>query len=88
MRNILIRDVPAETVEKLKLLAKREGRSMSAEIRRILEAEIERQQADEKRQLRLAEFMERMRAESERVPQTDSADLIREDRDSGHGRDS
>jgi plasmid stability protein len=87
MRNVLVRDVSDETVEKLKLLAKKQGRSMSAEARRILEAEIERQDADEERQQRLDQFMAQIRAESSRVPQTDSAELIREDRDSGHGRD-
>lgn len=87
MPNILVRDVPEETVEHLKRLAKKQGRSMSAEARRILEAAIERLEADDERQRRLEQFMEETRAESRRVPQTDSADLIREDRDSGHGRD-
>lgn len=90
MRNVLVRDVPDETVEKLKLLAKKQGRSMSAEARRILEAEIERQEADEERLARRTAFWDwadNLRAEiaSTHGQLGDSAELIREDRDSDYG---
>lgn len=90
MANILVRDVPENTVESLKLLAKKQGRSMSAEVRRILEAEVERQQADEEHVARRTAFWEWADSLRSEIASThgqlrDSAELLREDRDSDYG---
>ena len=78
MAQILIRDLSPETVEQLKELAKRNRRSLEAEVRVVLE-----EAAKHSRRLSLDEFnaiADKIRSES--GPQTsDSVELIREDRE-------
>ena len=76
MSNILVRDLSPETVNNLKERAKRNHRSLQAEVRDILERE-------GKSRLSREEFLKVMDGIRERAgPQTsDSVDLIREDRD-------
>ena len=88
--NILVRDISEETVEHLKRLAKKQGRSMSAEVRQILESAIEREQAEEERLAQRTAFWDwadKLRSEiaSTDGQLGDSAELIREDRDSDYG---
>ncbi len=82
MPNVLIRDVPEEALEVLRAQAKRDGRSLQSELRRIIEAEAE------SRRNRL-DFARRAAVWREvNGPQTtDRTDLIREDRDTDYGRD-
>jgi hypothetical protein len=80
--SILIRNLSPETVESFKASAKKRGRSLQAEIAAFLEDEAERRR-------RVVEFAKWADDFRRRVgPQmSDSADLIREDRDTDHGRD-
>jgi len=75
MAQVLIRDVPPEVVERLKVRAQRNRRSLEAELRVIVEKAVE-------------ESIEDMLAEVDRVRALfagrtfgDSAELIREDRE-------
>jgi plasmid stability protein len=77
MATVTIRDLDERIVRKLKARAKANNRSLEAELRAILAAEV-----------RQRETMRRFHARARRiaamtlnVPQTDSALLIREDRD-------
>jgi len=78
MAQILVRNLDPETVEKLKENARRNGRSLQAEARRILEGEAHLPKLDMKgaREL-LAQF--RKRFDGRKF--SDSVELIREDRD-------
>ncbi len=76
MSQILVRDLDPEVVEQLKQRAKRNRRSLQAEVKVILEgaarARLNRRE--------FVEIMERIREAS--GPQTsDSVDLVREDRE-------
>lgn len=74
MPSVLVRDVNASTLKKLKLKAAREGRSLQAEVQIILDRAVESEPLSEletARKIRLA-----LGADS----QTDSAELLREDR--------
>jgi plasmid stability protein len=77
MSNILVRDLSPETVSNLKERAKRNHRSLQAEVRDILEREGRMARLTNLEALRIFEEI------AERAgPQTsDSVDLIREDRD-------
>jgi plasmid stability protein len=77
MSNILVRDLSPETVNNLKERAKRNHRSLQAEVRDILEREGRMARLTNLEALRIFEEI------AERAgPQTsDSVDLIREDRD-------
>jgi plasmid stability protein len=77
MSNILVRDLSPETVNNLKERAKRNRRSLQAEVRDILEREGSKGRLTNLEALRIFEEI------AERAgPQTsDSVDLIREDRD-------
>ena len=84
MSQILVRDLAPETVEQLKQRAKRNRRSLNAEVLTILEEAVPRRRTPEERR----EAMERLRSfadwaleQSRSVPQSDSTPLIREDRD-------
>ncbi len=80
MHQILVRDLEAETVELLKETARRNGRSLQAEVKQILEEAAARAT----RRRGLAEFLrfaDEM-AEASGPQSTDSVDMIREDRDS------
>ena len=71
-----IRNLYGEIVERLKYKAKQNGRSLEAEVRELL-----KQAADRKTTEELLAIADRIAAMTPDVPQTDSAELIREDRD-------
>jgi plasmid stability protein len=76
MSQILVRDLSPETVENLKDRARRNRRSLQAEVRAILESEARPRLSREE----FVKIMDKIREAS--GPQTsDSVDLIREDRD-------
>ena len=75
MAQVLVRDLDDAAVEKLKARAKRNGRSLEAELRLILEGSA---RADMPEARRLAE---RIRAELSGREHSDSVDLVSEDRD-------
>ena len=76
MATVTIRNLDGEIVERLKYKAKQNGRSLEAEVREIL-----KQAADRKTTEELLAIADRIAAMTPDVPQTDSAELIREDRD-------
>lgn len=80
MAQLLIRNIPAEVVDRLKERAAASRRSLEAEARLILENAVDRTAAVE----RLAATADRMRAKLQGRPQTDSTDIIHEMR---YGRD-
>jgi antitoxin FitA len=85
MGQILVRDLAPETIEKLKERAKRNRRSLNAEVLTILEEALPRQRtAEERREAmeRLRNFADLALEQSRGIPQSDSTDFIREDRDS------
>lgn len=82
MATVTIRNLDDEVVEKLKRRAKAGNRSLEAEIRRILS-----QSASQISREELIQLADRIRAMTPEVPQSDSTRLLREDRDSDHGRD-
>jgi plasmid stability protein len=75
MGQVLVRDVPDEVVERLKKRAAAQGRSLQAELRRVL---IEGAGADLKRVRLLAA---RMRKQLGGRVHSDSAELLAEDRE-------
>ena len=82
MANLTIRNLDDDVVAKLKAQAKAHHRSLEAELRTLLSEAAARPSREEFRRIAA-----RIRAMTPDVPQTDSALLIREDRDSDHGRD-
>ncbi len=76
MATVTIRNLEDETVERLKKLARSNNRSLEAELREILERTARRM--DRETFLREAE---RIAQKTRHRQQTDSVDLIREDRD-------
>lgn len=83
MASVTIRNLDDEVVARLKDRAKANKRSLEAELREILTRSAGSMTGEEFRQL-----AERISAMTPDVPQTDSTLLIREDRDSDHGRES
>jgi plasmid stability protein len=77
MAQVLVRNLPDDVVARLKARAARARHSLEQELRLIL---IDAARAG--REEVLAD-MDRIRAMTPKVPQTDSAELIREDRDLG-----
>jgi plasmid stability protein len=75
MAQILVRDLDPEVVERLKNRAKRDGRSLQAEVKLVLE---QAARTDAAAARRLAATI-RKRFKGRKV--RDSADLVREDRD-------
>lgn len=75
MAQILVRCLDEKLVERLKKQAKREGRSLQSEVKRILEQAVQ-MDADEAKKM-----AERIRRRFKGRKFSDSADLIREDRD-------
>jgi plasmid stability protein len=76
MADVLVRDLDPEVVERLKTFAKEENRSLQAEMKEILTRAAQR--------LPRLSRLERIRKIKESIskrPQTDSAVLLREDRD-------
>ncbi|HEX9768150.1 MAG TPA: hypothetical protein VGA50_03160 [Kiloniellales bacterium] len=82
MANVTIRNLDDEVVARLKDRAKANKRSLEAELRALLSEAANRPSLEEFRKLAA-----RIRAMTPDVEQTDSTLLIREDRDSDHGRD-
>jgi plasmid stability protein len=75
MAQVLVRDLDPEVVEAIRESARRHNRSLEAELRVILESEAARVSTDF---WRVAERLRRRVTDRQR---TDSADLIRADRD-------
>jgi plasmid stability protein len=75
MANVLIRDLDARVLKQLKAAAKVHGRSLQAEIHAVLENASVRSLAETRRVS--GQWLKRLRRSSH----TDSAALIREDRD-------
>jgi plasmid stability protein len=76
MASVTIRNLDDEVVARLKDRAKANKRSLEAELRDILARSAEVMTREE-----LIAFAKRVAAQTPEVPQTDSAELIREDRD-------
>ena len=76
MANVTIRNLDDEVVVRLKKRAKTSNRSLEAELREILT-----RAADTMTPRELRVIAERIAAMTPDVPQTDSTELIREDRD-------
>jgi antitoxin FitA len=77
MAQVIVRNLPDEVVIRLKARAIEHKRSLEQELREILS-----EAARPSREEILADF-DRIRAMTPKVPQTDSAELIREERDRG-----
>ena len=77
MATVTIRDLDERIVKKLKAQAKANNRSLEAELRELLASEVKK--GEQMRQF-LAKA-DRIAAMTPKVPQTDSAILLREDRD-------
>ncbi len=77
MANLTIRNLDDHVVERLKKRAKDNGRSLEAELRELLKQAANRKSPEEL--LALADRIAAMTPEG--VKQTDSAELLREDRD-------
>ena len=77
MAQVLVRNLPDGVVTRLKARAARARHSLEQELREIL-IEAARPDRDE-----VLADIDRIRAMTPEVPQTDSAELIREDRDLG-----
>ena len=75
MAQILVRNLDDDLVERLKNRAKRDGRSLESEVRIILE------QAARVDMLAARALVDRIRAGFKGRRFSDSADLVREDRD-------
>jgi antitoxin FitA len=78
MANLTIRNVEDDIVEALKARAKSHNRSLESEIRQILVDQVRRPSW---RGAELLERAKRIAAMTPNVPQTDSVELLREDRD-------
>jgi len=76
MGNITIRNLDNKVIEKLKALAKEHERSLEAEIRALLTETVQRWSRQ-----RFIEMARRIAAMTPDVPQTDSTEIIREERD-------
>jgi plasmid stability protein len=76
MANVLVRDLDDEILKRLKGAAKAHGRSLQAEIHDVLHRASTRNLAETRRLS--AKWLKRLRSSS----QSDSAIIIREDRDS------
>lgn len=83
MSDLLIRNLDPEVAADLKRAASENGRSVQAEVQGILELEMRRRRLNDGFWERAAE----LRSRFEGPVQSDSTDLIREDRDTDHGRD-
>ena len=78
MANLTIRNVEDDIVDALKARAKSHNRSLESEIRQILVDQVRRPFW---RGAELLERAKRIAAMTPNVPQTDSVELLREDRD-------
>ena len=82
MAQVLVRDLPEETVARLKSKAAEAGRSLEAELREILN--LAAQASPEQRKREALAVLDAIRANSRpwRPGEPTAADMIREDRDS------
>ena len=82
MAQVLVRDLPDETVARLKRRAAEAGRSLEAELRHILNTAAEPTYEQRKREA--LEVLRRIRANSRpwQPGEPTAAEMIREDRDS------
>jgi plasmid stability protein len=78
MANLTIRNVDDDIVEALKARAKSHNRSLESEIRQIL---VDQARRPSWRGAELRALAEKIAAMTPNVPQTDSVELLREDRD-------
>jgi plasmid stability protein len=76
MPNVLVRDVEVTVLDRLKLRAKRQNRSLQAEVKIILQ-----NAAEQREPLTELELIRKIRASNTKVNKTDSVELLREDRD-------
>jgi len=83
MAQVIVRELEPDVVERLKLRARANGRSLEAELRVVLRG-IARQKTRAEAAQAAAEFRKELHS---RLP-TDSVAMIREDRDFGHRDDS
>ena len=77
MGNVTIRNLDDQVIDALKAQARANHRSLEAELRYVLSQEVNHR-------LRMSAFRERtaqLARETADVPQTDSAELLRQDRD-------
>jgi len=79
MSNVLIRDLDPSILEDLKDQAKQHGRSMQAEMRAILEAEVERRRRKAEFFAWADEFRKKQKPNA-----VDSTEIIREAREHGY----
>ena len=77
MPSVLIRDVPDETLARLRARARRQRRSLQHELLRVLE----RSAREDARDALETALILRERISAYGVEQSDSAELLREDRD-------
>ena len=77
MGTLTIRNLEDHVIQALKAQAKANDRSMEAEARRALTERFDRVQ----RMVRLRERSDALRRLTDGIPQTDSVELLREDRD-------
>lgn len=75
MGQILVRNIDDAVIERMKKRAKKEGRSLEAEVRLLI------QRADKLDKEASLELIDRMRKRLKGKKFTDSVELIREDRD-------
>jgi plasmid stability protein len=81
MSQLLIRDLDPEFLEQLKERAKQNHRSLSAEVKVLLEEALPRRKTLEERRAarqRLIEYSDWALAQSQGIAQTNSTDIIRE----------
>jgi plasmid stability protein len=75
MPNVLIRDVDTLDLDRIKARAKRQNRSLQAEMKIIIKAAAERRDP-----ISELELIRKIRASNKKINKTDSVDLLREDR--------
>lgn len=83
MPDVLVRNLDPQTIARLKARADAHGRSLQAELARILE-EAGREQ---ERRANFRRWAEEFSRSLEGREHSDSAELLRQDRDTDHGRD-
>lgn len=81
MAQVLVRNLDDSVVEQLKANAARHHRSLEAEVRAILEEHSQRSKAREAFHARAAALRQNILQEHDGQAFSDSADLIREDRE-------
>lgn len=77
MAQVIVRNLPDEVVARLKARAAEQKRSLEQELRQILSEAARPSRAE------ILADLDRIRAMTPKVTQTDSAELIREERDRG-----